>query len=156
MFPAIEPERLFRESVPVAAVLLFWNALAVVANAETVAFGFRLAGVVMALLYVGSRTEALVRDPPHTPVDIEGHLRENVAVLVAAGAWFLAALVVGVLSPFGRGIGRLVRALLLFPLSGAAVAVVLLYALPTGLGRVRGTSGRDGPDPETRDAAADG
>ena len=156
MLPAVEPERLFRESVPVAVVLLFWNALAVVANPETVALGFRLGGVVMALLYVGSRTEALVRDPLHTPVDLEGHLRENVAVLVAAGAWFLAALVVGVLSPFAGGITRFVRALLLFPLSGAGVAVVLLYALPTGLGRVRGTTGRDDPDTAARDAAADG
>jgi len=156
MFPAVEPERLFRESVPVAAVLLFWNAFAVVANAETVAFSFRLAGVVMALLYVGSRTAALVRDPPHTPVDLEGHLRENVAVLVAAGAWFLAALLLGLVSPFTGGITRLARDLLLVPLSGAGVAVVLLYALPTGLGRVRGITGRGDPDTASRDGAADG
>jgi hypothetical protein len=153
MSAPVVPRRLLVESLPVAAVLLFWVVLSWVAPAPGLATGLRLAGVVMAVSYVVVRGVDLShsRRVAPQPVDVAAVLRENVRVLLAAGAWFVAAVLVELLEGLWRGFG-LPGAFtspgegLGFVLTGTGVATVLLYAVAAGVARVEGrvATGREG------------
>ncbi|MFB6170239.1 MAG: hypothetical protein ABEJ06_03745 [Haloarculaceae archaeon] len=144
MSSALGVRRLYGESLPVAVALSFWVVLSWFGGAPGVARGLRLAGVVMALLYVVVRGRAIARSQPPTPqpTDVAGVLSENLRVLAAAGGWFLAALVAALVDPYWRVVG--LPGLfaspvdsLVFVLSGTGVGTVLLYALAVGLPRLR-------------------
>lgn len=149
--------RLLRESAPVAAILLFWVVFARFAN-PIIAAGLHRAGVVMALLYTVVRgvTLARARSSAVRPTDLRGVLRENARVLIPAGAWFLAAQLVYVIEDLWR-VSDLPGAFtspadsIAFALTGAGVAVVLLYAVVVGSSRVDGDASVGGGD--TADAA---
>lgn len=136
--------RLFQESAPVAVILLFWVGLSSFVR-PTIAAGLLRAGMVMALLYTVVCGVRLARTQPPTPQpdDLEGILRENVRVLLPAGAWFLVAQLVYLIEHmwdlFGiPGWDTSPAEGLSFVFIGTGVAVVLLYAISIGLPRVRG------------------
>ena len=159
MVPALHPRRLFRESVPVAAVLLFWMALSWFGWHSVVTARVRDAGLVMALLYAVTRGVELGRSHPGagvgapapddaaSAVDVSRRvLRENARVALPAGAWFVAALLVGVAESLwdATGLpGAFVSPAnaLSFVLAGAGVGVVVIYAVAVGTARIR--DGRD-------------
>lgn len=148
--------RLLRESVPVAAILLFWLVLAVPVR-PSISAGLIRAGIVMAILHTVVRAVVLVQElPPATQArDLEGILRENVGVAIPAGAWFLSAEIVYVVEGLWDTLG-IPGAFtspadgLAFVLNGTGVAVVLLYAIWVALPSVRGEiPGGDSEPPGT-------
>jgi hypothetical protein len=149
----LTPRRLVAETVPVAAVLLFWVVVSWIAPLPTVSSGLRLAGVVMALLYVGVRGASLARTTPVAtqPVAVAGVVRENARVLLAAGTWFLAAGVLQALDPLWDlaglpGAFTSPADSLAFVATGTGVAAVVLYAVAVGVARVRGDASSDRPE----------
>jgi hypothetical protein len=147
----IDPKRLFVESVPVAEILFLWSLVAVLAEAMvrgyraagTAALGLRVAGIVMAFVYVAARADALAGSRPWTdwPGTGSGQIRENWRVLLAAAPWVLAAVATRFLPPLTQfGVPPLYRTILdpvAFALTGAAAAPAVLYAVAFGLAWVR-------------------
>ena len=137
---SLQPKRLAEEGVPVAAILLFWTTLALLAGYSPVRDTVNTAGIVMAGLYVVVRGVALsdTVEPPETE-SLEAIIRKNVRVAVPAGVWFLGG--VGVylayesVLRFGY-LGRISQAL-----GGAGLGVVGLYAVAVGTGALRRDSG---------------
>jgi len=145
----LDARRLVEETVPVAVVLLFWSVLAAIAQSG-VALGLRIAGVVMALLYVVVRALALADSlaDDGQPVDSEPILRENATVAVASGVWFLTALLFSAPIPIARQIVYLLRGLfsaISFAFAATGVLTVVLYAVAVGIVRVRTQSGSAEP-----------
>lgn len=145
MVPPYDTRRLLRESAPVAVILLFWTTLSSIAH-PIVASGLHRAGLIMALLYTVIRGVALARNhtPTSPPVTITGILRENVRVVIAAGAWFVAAELVYVIRRLWEdlnlpGAFTSPAEALAFVLVSAGVATILMYAIAVGLPRVRNT-----------------
>lgn len=143
MVPPLDTRRLLRESAPVAVILLFWTTLSTVAH-PIVASGLHRAGLIMALLYTVVRGVALARrhTPTPAPETVVGILRENVRVVIAAGAWFVAAELVYVVERLWEdsdlpGAFTSPAEALAFVLAGAGVATILLYAIVVGLPRIR-------------------
>jgi hypothetical protein len=143
MASAVPIARLLRESAPAAVVLLLWAVVAGILPRD-VAGNARLAGVVMALLYVVVRGVHLAGtiEVGRQPTDPRDLLAENLGVAVAAGAWFLAGVFVAALRPFvERYHLHLIENTVVVPLSFAlgttGVATVVLYAIAAGLPRVR-------------------
>ncbi len=138
----LDARRLVKESVPAAVVLLFWSVLAAIAQSG-VSLGLRIAGVVMALLYVvvrATRVATSVADGGQ-PVEPEPILRENATVAVASGAWFLAGLVATALSSqFSFFPLRRLLSGISFALAATGVATVVFYAVAVGTARLRGLS----------------
>jgi len=134
----LSSKRFVVETVPVVAILLFWNLLAWIADFQNVGGSVRTAGLVMATLYVVVRGVALsaVVSPP-TTLDVESILRENARIAVPAGAWFVAAMAVAMV---GSYVVELPRALALVAdsLASAGLGVVTLYAVAAGTSAVRG------------------
>lgn len=128
----LPPKRLAVEAVPVAAILLFWNLLATVAHVQNVGGPVRDAGLLVAGLYVVVRGVALsdLATRPAT-VDLEAVLRENARLAVPAGAWFVAAMVVGALESWILEFGGVLTAIR-GALGGAGLAVVGLYVVAAG------------------------
>lgn len=164
MNPAFEPRRLILESVPVAAVLLFWAVLSWLGWEPVVAARVRDAGVVMALCYAVTRGVKLGRRVPATsartpgPSDVADVLRENARVALAAGAWFLAALAVQFVEAAWDATG--LPGLLVSPadafsfvLAGGGVGCVVVYAVAAGWARVR--AGRTAGRGSVREGAGD-
>lgn len=136
--------QLLEESAPVAVILTFWAVPASLVSNTPSETGLLLAGITMALLYVGSRGLALRRDcePSERPTDWDETLQENARVALPAGVWFLAAFV---LVWIGRQLLLLTYRVtglyvvdvvpveaFAFALAGAGLAVVLLYAIAIG------------------------
>jgi hypothetical protein len=149
----LDARRLLEESVPAAVVLLFWSLLAVI-DRGLIGTGLRLAGVVMALLYVvvrGTRLADSLTDDGQ-PVEPEPVLRENATVALAAGAWFVAAALATVALHL-VGVGLMIEALesvaeaLRFALAATGVATVGLYAVAVGTVRLHDRSESAGPAP---------
>lgn len=152
MVPPLTTDNLLRESSPVAVILLFWVALASLAT-STIATGLLGAGLIMALLYTIVRGVALAetRQAASQPDDLSGILLENVRVALPAGVWFLVARLVSLLEWLlvTAGVPSSVTSLVAdapFAFVGAGVAVVLLYAISTGLTRVGNTAPNSGND----------
>ena len=149
-------KRLVIESAPAVVILVPWNLLAMVGDG-TVALGARIAGVVMALLYVVVRAAAL-SEPfaadslPETPL---GQLRGNEGVLFAAGVWVLSAVVLESVQISVVGLPEpavdVARSLLVFPLAGGVVVTALLYAAAVGLALVRQSDVTDTGSPTDGD-----
>lgn len=138
----LDARRLVEESLPAAVALLLWSLLATVAQ-NGVALGLRIAGIVMALLYVAVRASALADSlaVDEQPTDPEPILRENVSVALAAGVWFLSALVVALFADFIENIIFPLRGLfsaISFVLAATGVATVIFYAVAVGTARLRG------------------
>jgi hypothetical protein len=95
----LRPVRLAAESFPIAGIVLLWALLGAVAGAFGVGDSVRAAGTVMGALYAVVRGVALARTlgSPVAFDDAAAVLRVNVTVLLPAGVWFLAGMVVGVL-----------------------------------------------------------
>lgn len=131
---ALQPRRLIREGVPIAAILLFWNLLAVVASEQHVGESVGSAGVVVAALYVLIRGVSLSAEvlPPMTG-DVRAVLYENARLAVPAGAWFLGAMATNALGEllFAYGPPSFVSALA-SSLAGAGLGVVAIYAVAAG------------------------
>jgi len=155
---ALPPRRLVREGVPIVAILLFWNLLAVFVDPHGIGGAVRNAGVVMAVLYVVVRGAGLAPEavPPSTE-DIGAVLWENARLAVPAGAWFLAALVVYLL---GTALGTAVRRQFHFvsevvtslegAFAGAGLGVVGLYAVATGFAAFDGGASSTVPQADDR------
>ncbi|MFC4549715.1 MULTISPECIES: hypothetical protein [Halorussus] len=131
---SLPPKRWAREPVPVAAILLFWNLLAVVAQMQNVGGPVRDAGIVMAALYVVVRGVSLSAEvQPTVAADVEAVLHENARLAVLAGAWFLGAIIVyagdGNLYAYGPSSGAVALG---SALAGAGLGVVGLYAVAVG------------------------
>ena len=162
MVSVFEPRRLFRESAPVAAVLLFWVVLSWLGWEPVVATAVRYAGVVMALCYAVVRGVELGRAVPDAgtrtpgPDDVAGVVYENARVALSAGAWFVTAILVRLVESAwdATGLpGAFVSPVpaFSFVLAGAGVGVVVIYAVAVGTARVRVGSGR-GPGAVSDDA----
>lgn len=145
MSSSIDSRRLFRESRPVAGILLFWVVVSWIGTEPGITTSLRLAGVVMALLYVGVRGVELAQTHPPTPLptNVSDLLRENARVLSAAGIWFLPAVLLAFLEPYWEEIGLLRLFMsplesLAFVFTGTGVTTVILYAIVTGVSRADG------------------
>ena len=131
---SLSAKRWAEQAVPVAAILLFWNVLAVVAAEQGVGGSIRSAGVVMAALYVLLRGVALASEVlvPATK-DVIAVLFENARIAVPAGAWFLGAMVVyvadGYLFVYGPSSAATALA---SALAGGGLGVVGIYAVAAG------------------------
>ena len=155
MVLVFEPRRLFRESTPVAAVLLFWVVLSWFGWEPMVATAIRYAGVVMALCYAVVRGVELGREVPDAgtrtpgPDDVAGVVYENARVALPAGAWFVVAILVRFVESAWDATG-LPGAFVSpapafsFVLAGAGLGVVVIYAVAVGTARVR-VGGGHGP-----------
>ncbi|WP_276302311.1 hypothetical protein [Halorussus lipolyticus] len=150
---ALQPRRLIREGLPIAAILTFWNLLAVVASEQQVGGPVGAAGVVMAALYVLVRGVALSSEvlPPMTG-DVKGVLYENASLAVPAGAWFLAGIATNALGEllFAYGPPSFVSTLA-SSLGGAGLGVVAIYAVAAG-SRTLDTGRVDGRPPANRES----
>ncbi|MFD1586731.1 hypothetical protein ACFR9U_07025 [Halorientalis brevis] len=150
----LDARRLVEESVPAAVVLLFWSVLAAIAQSG-VALGLRIAGVVMALLYVVVRALTLADSlaDDGQPIESEPILRENATVAVASGVWFLAALLFSAPLPIPRSIDYLfgLFSAISFALAATGVLTVVLYAVAVGIVRMRARS--DAANPTGQPAA---
>ena len=127
--------RLIVESVPVAAILLFWNLLAWIVEFQNIGGPVRTAGAVMAALYVTVRGVSLApKVSPPAMVDVKTVVRENAQLAVPAGAWFVAAMLVaavdGYLSPYPP---TAVTSVVATAVAGAGLGVVGLYAVAVGV-----------------------
>lgn len=146
---ALQPRRLIREGVPIAAILLFWNLLAVVAQEQQVGGPVGSAGVVMAALYVVVRGVSLSAEvlPPMTG-DVRGILYENAQLAVPAGAWFLGAMLTNALGEllFAYGPPSFVSALA-SALASAGLGIVAIYAVAAGYRSLGGGSAAGGRPP---------
>ena len=162
MVSVFEPRRLFRESAPVAAVLLFWVVLSWFGWESVVATAIRYAGVVMALCYAVVRGVELGRAIPDAgtrtpgPDDVAGIVYENARVALPAVAWFAAALAVRFVESMWDATGLpgafvSPAPAVSFVLAGAGVGVVVIYAVAVGTARVRVGRSR-GPDTVAGDA----
>jgi hypothetical protein len=92
--------RALTESVRIAAILGAWSLLSALATAfDTLQIGITLAGLVMAILFVLVRGVALAREAPpaYDDPDVKGVLTENGRAMLAAGPWFVLAIVARVL-----------------------------------------------------------
>lgn len=152
MVSPVDTRRLLHESAPVAVILLFWVCLSSFVR-PTIAAGLLRAGMIMALLYTVVCGVRLARAQPPTPQpsDLEGILRENVRILLPAGAWFLVAQLVYLIEHMWDLLGipgwdTSPAEGLSFVFIGTGVAVVLLYAIAIGLPRVRGQVSSIGDD----------
>ena len=155
---SLQPKRLAEEGVPVAAILLFWTTLAVLAEYSPVRGSVSTAGIVMAGLYVVVRGVALsdVVEPLETE-SLEAIIRENIRVAVPAGAWFLGGVVVYLAYASVLHFGFLDE--MSAAVAGAGLGVVGLYAVAVGvatfdsgirgdaLGRRRDAANRDDEAP---------
>lgn len=144
MVPAQNTRRLLRESMPVAAILLFWLALSVPVE-PSISAGLLRAGLIMAILYSVVRGVMLAQEYPPTSraTELEGILKENVRIAIPAGVWFLSVEVIYVVESLWDtlGIPGLFKSpadSLAFVLNGAGIAVVLIYAIWVGLPYIRG------------------
>jgi hypothetical protein len=141
--PPLTARTMFRESLPVVAVLLFWSVLSW-PTIPGVDDALRTAGLAMVTLFVVVRGVGLSRRVS-APVlsDLGVVLRENVRAALPAAGWFVAAHLVAVLESLWQGLGlpglftsprgALVR---LFALTG--VATVGQYAVAVGTAAIRG------------------
>ncbi|WP_135854046.1 hypothetical protein [Halorussus salinus] len=148
------PKRLALEALPVAGILLFWNLLAGIAHFQNVGGSVGSAGVVMAALYVVVRGVALASDvlPPATD-NVATILYQNALLALPAGAWFVAAMVVGAVEAYVYEF-TWVLASVKTALGGAGLGVVGLYAVAAGHRELVGeepTGGRPSPDREGAD-----
>jgi hypothetical protein len=155
---ALQPRRLIREGIPIAAVLAFWNLLAVVAQEQHVGESVGSAGVVMAALYVVVRGVSLSSEvlPPVTG-DVREILYENAQIAIPAGAWFLGAMLTNVLGEllFAYGPPSFVSAIA-SSLAGAGLGVVALYAVAAGHRTLDGGRAAGGRPPADRGDVPDG
>lgn len=136
------------EAVPVAAILLFWNLLAWVAQMQNVGGPVRDAGFIMAALYVVVRGVALSEQViPPVSGDIRALLYENARIAVPAGVWFVAAMVSAALEVWVLGLQELL-AVVTSALAGAGLGVVGLYAVAAGTAALGGdrVGGEETPD----------
>jgi len=137
---SLQTSRLIGESIPVAAILLFWYLLAGIAQFQNVGGPVGDAGGVMAALYVIVRGVSLAdRADPPTTLDVRDVLRENARLAVPAGAWFVAAMLVGAVETYVHVFEWVVSSVAA-SLAGAGLAVVGLYAVAAGKAALR----RDG------------
>ncbi|WP_135825115.1 hypothetical protein [Halorussus ruber] len=154
---ALQPRRLIRESAPVAAILSFWNLLAVVTQQQHVGESVGSAGVVMAALYVVVRGVSLSSEalPPVTG-DVRAVVYENAQLAIPAGAWFLGAMVTNALGEllFAYGPPSFVSALA-SSLAGAGLGVVALYAVAAGYRTLDGGRAAGGRPPTDRESGSD-
>ena len=143
-----------------AAVLLFWVVLSWFGWQPVVSTAARYAGVVMAVCYAVVRGVELGRAIPDAgtrtpgPDDVRGIVYENARAALSAGAWFVAAALVGFVESAWDATGLpgafvSPAPALSFVLAGAGVGVVVVYAVAVGTARVG--SGR-GPGTVADDA----
>ncbi|WP_115864961.1 hypothetical protein [Halorussus litoreus] len=143
---SLQPSRLVVESVPVAAILLFWNLLAWIVEFQNIGGPVRTAGTVMATLYVTVRGVSLAsKTTPPAMMDVESVVRENARLAVPAGAWFVAAMVLtgvdGTLSPYPP---TPLTSVVATAIAGAGLGVVGLYAVAAGTAALRRDGGAVG------------
>ncbi|WP_137285995.1 hypothetical protein [Halorussus salinisoli] len=153
----LPPKRMAAEAVPVAAILLFWNLLAGIAQFQNVGGTVATAGVVMAALYVAVRGVSLSAEVlPPTVGDTKAVLYENASIAVPAGAWFVAAMVVGAIEAHVYEFTWLISSVET-ALAGGGLAVVGLYAVAAGYRTLDGASATGGGETSTTDGTdADG
>lgn len=141
----VDSRRIFAESVPVAGILLFWVVLSWAAPNSILETGLELAGILMALVHVGTRGLTLARthSPAPSSATVSGVLRENFRALKPAAGWFVAAFAISVLEAYWTALGlpglfTSPEESLSFVLTGTGVATVLLSGLIYGIPRLEG------------------
>lgn len=151
----LDTSRLLRESIPVAAILSFWLFFGRFVH-PIIANGLLRAGVVMALLYTVGRGISLTQAVQSTAQtrDIRDTIKENIHVAIPAGAWFLVAALVYQVEDFWNtfalpGLDTSPADYIALVFTGAGVAVVLLYAIATGLSRLNRSEFRKKNDGNT-------
>ncbi|WP_128478853.1 hypothetical protein [Halorussus pelagicus] len=150
------PKRMTLEALPVAAILLFWNLLAGVAEFQGVAGSVSSAGVVMAALYVVVRGVSLAEQVrPPAMGRVETVLVENARLAVPAGAWFLAAVMAAAVERYVNEVLWLLSPVKT-ALAGAGLAVVGLYAVAAGYSALGGERAAGGRPHEDCDAPGKG
>lgn len=144
----LTPNRLARESLPLAVVIAVWTAAAFVVGSGPVGGRLGLAGTIMGALYALVRGTALADEAgaPFSDRSPAALLRENGLVLLGAAPWFLAAAVSAqLLAPLSAvpGLRPVVEPIesLLHDLAPALASVgtltVLLYAVATATASLR-------------------
>jgi hypothetical protein len=149
---------LVREGIPIAAILLFWNLLAVVGQTQHVGESVGSAGIVMAALYVVVRGVSLSDEvlPPMTG-DVRGIVYENALLAVPAGAWFLSAILVSKLAELIFRYVPSFVSVFVSSLAGAGLGVVGLYAVAAGYRTLGGgNAGVGGVEASDETATSDG
>lgn len=152
----LSPRRVFINSVPIAAILLFWVFVSWLGAHPLLGRGARIAGFVMALTYAVVRgiTSAPHTRSPSALADIGSVLRINGLALLAAVGWFIGARVIilaeqvwselalpGVFTSPADGLA--------FAFTATGVVTIVLYAVTLGTALLRDESPprRDGADP---------
>lgn len=97
MTTEVDSFQIFRNSVYIAIIILFWTVLSWFAWEPIIATGVRYTGLIIALFYAVVQGFNLEQSRPH-PHNSKTLLRENTRVLSVAGPWFLAAIVIYVIS----------------------------------------------------------
>jgi hypothetical protein len=150
----IDTRRLLTESIPIASILLFWMVLSWIGGEPTVARGFQITGIVMAVMYIVVRGTTLGRlEAGHeSTTDLRSLLLTNVRVALPVGLWFFGAMAVGVLeSLWSRldlvGVSTSPADELMFVFTATGVGIAVLFAVvavfpPVSSGG--GTASRDG------------
>lgn len=157
MSPPLDARCLLRESIPIAAILAVWTVLSAVGVVPWLTVGLRVAGLVVAGLYVLHRGRQLADQVTVAPLDAADPIDPVVAVrthkqvLLAAGAWVLAgiglALLTALVGLFFYRFDEAIAEPLGFFLSATGVTTVLLYAVVVSRSRLdaqhRGDEGTD-------------
>lgn len=145
--PSPSPRQVFVDSLPIAAIMLFWVAVSWLGSHPLLGRGARVAGLVMALtcaIIKGTTSAPHARSPPAL-TDVGSVLRINgLALLAGAGWFFIARLVVfaeqmwselalpgAFTSPAGG---------LTFAFTATGVVTIVLYAVTLGNAVLRGES----------------
>lgn len=163
------------EAVPIAVVLTVWNLLAAIVPWPGLSTGLRFTGIAIVLVYVVGRGWAHAEhlDAPSWS-GMGDVVSSNVAVIKAAGLWFLAAFVVYVFQSAWQWVfqlanvnlpGPLVRpvAWLGSALAATGLAVALIYLVASAVATSREGAAEEGfrltsdeDDAATDDGDADG
>lgn len=153
---SLSPSRVFADSLPIAAILLFWVLVSWLGAHPLLGRGARIAGLVMALTYAIVRgiTSAPHARSPSALADVGSVLRINGLALLAAVGWFIGARVVILAEQVWSELalpGVFVSPAdgLVFAFTATGVVTIVLYAVTLGTAILRGGSphGQGSTDP---------
>jgi len=91
MTETLGPRRIVRESVPLAAIVLLWTVLSVLASHPLVGQGLSVAGIAVGLLYALRRGADLAGTASGLARDTRGLLEQSLRIALPALVWFLLA-----------------------------------------------------------------
>jgi hypothetical protein len=143
----LSSRRVFVDSLPIAAILLFWVLVSWLGAHPLLGTGARIAGLVMALTYavVKGFASAPHAHSPSALADVGSVLRINGLALLAAVGWFIGARVIifaeqawselalpGAFTSPADGLA--------FAFTATGVVTIVLYAVTLGTALLRGGS----------------